>query len=351
MRRPLAGVRRRWPGRPRRSASTRSGSATTCSTAGTGARSAGRGRCGRCSPRSPRSPSGSSSGPLVACASFHPPGLIAKMAATVARGRAAGGSCSGSAPAGTRPSTAPSGCRTTTGSRASRSRSRSSGGLLAGERVTLDGRFWQADDLVVLPLPEQPIPLMIGSNGPRMLRATLPHVDRWNTWYDGYGNTVDGLRRAERVRKRAGGGRRPRSRVALPQHRGAGRARSGRRQATPLGHQKAERSGDTGWPRDPSCRAGGGRRRRGDPDPAPDRRGVYPGGRSSSSGTSRTGRAGLPYDDRLRRDVLGHDGAGADERLLADLDPGQHDRAAADSRAAADRRASRSAPCASRCAP
>jgi alkanesulfonate monooxygenase SsuD/methylene tetrahydromethanopterin reductase-like flavin-dependent oxidoreductase (luciferase family) len=34
---------------------------------------------------------------------------------------------------------------------------------------------------------------MIGSNGPRMLAATLPHVDRWNTWYDRYGNTVEGF--------------------------------------------------------------------------------------------------------------------------------------------------------------
>ena len=26
-----------------------------------------------------------------------------------------------------------------------------------------------------------------------MLRATLRYVDRWNTWYDGYGNTIDGF--------------------------------------------------------------------------------------------------------------------------------------------------------------
>jgi alkanesulfonate monooxygenase SsuD/methylene tetrahydromethanopterin reductase-like flavin-dependent oxidoreductase (luciferase family) len=34
---------------------------------------------------------------------------------------------------------------------------------------------------------------MIGSNGPRMLAATLSHVERWNTWYARYGNTVDGF--------------------------------------------------------------------------------------------------------------------------------------------------------------
>ena len=32
---------------------------------------------------------------------------------------------------------------------------------------------------------------MIGSNGPRMLALTLPHVDAWNTWYDWYGNSPD----------------------------------------------------------------------------------------------------------------------------------------------------------------
>jgi len=37
------------------------------------------------------------------------------------------------------------------------------------------------------------VPLMIGSNGPRMLAATLPHVDAWNTWYADYGNTPEGL--------------------------------------------------------------------------------------------------------------------------------------------------------------
>ena len=34
---------------------------------------------------------------------------------------------------------------------------------------------------------------MVGSNGPRMLAATLPHVDAWNTWYDGYGNSPEGF--------------------------------------------------------------------------------------------------------------------------------------------------------------
>jgi alkanesulfonate monooxygenase SsuD/methylene tetrahydromethanopterin reductase-like flavin-dependent oxidoreductase (luciferase family) len=33
--------------------------------------------------------------------------------------------------------------------------------------------------------------LMVGSNGPRMLGRTLPHVDAWNTWYENYGNSAE----------------------------------------------------------------------------------------------------------------------------------------------------------------
>jgi alkanesulfonate monooxygenase SsuD/methylene tetrahydromethanopterin reductase-like flavin-dependent oxidoreductase (luciferase family) len=131
-------------------------------------------------------------GPLVACASFHSPGLIAKMAATiqeVSGGRFVLGLGAGWNETEYRAFGLPYDHRVSRFEESFEIVRRA----LAGERVTLEGRFWQADDLVVLPLPEQPIPLMIGSNGPRMLAATLPHVDRWNTWYDRYGNTVDGF--------------------------------------------------------------------------------------------------------------------------------------------------------------
>ena len=32
-----------------------------------------------------------------------------------------------------------------------------------------------------------------GSTGERVLSATLPHVDVWNTWFDWYGNTAAGF--------------------------------------------------------------------------------------------------------------------------------------------------------------
>jgi alkanesulfonate monooxygenase SsuD/methylene tetrahydromethanopterin reductase-like flavin-dependent oxidoreductase (luciferase family) len=34
---------------------------------------------------------------------------------------------------------------------------------------------------------------MIGSNGPRMLRATMAHADSWNSWYNDFGNHPDGV--------------------------------------------------------------------------------------------------------------------------------------------------------------
>jgi alkanesulfonate monooxygenase SsuD/methylene tetrahydromethanopterin reductase-like flavin-dependent oxidoreductase (luciferase family) len=37
------------------------------------------------------------------------------------------------------------------------------------------------------------VPLMVGSNGPRVLGITLPHVDWWNTWWDDYGNSPEGF--------------------------------------------------------------------------------------------------------------------------------------------------------------
>jgi alkanesulfonate monooxygenase SsuD/methylene tetrahydromethanopterin reductase-like flavin-dependent oxidoreductase (luciferase family) len=72
--------------------------------------------------------------------------------------------------------------------------------LLAGERVTFEGRFERVEDAVVLPRPDVPVPLMVGSTGERVLRAALPHVAAWNIWYDWYGNTPEGFARAnERV--------------------------------------------------------------------------------------------------------------------------------------------------------
>jgi alkanesulfonate monooxygenase SsuD/methylene tetrahydromethanopterin reductase-like flavin-dependent oxidoreductase (luciferase family) len=131
-------------------------------------------------------------GPLVACAAFHPPGLIAKMAATVAEvsgGRFVLGLGAGWNEQEFRAFGLPYDHRV--------SRFEESFAivrqLLAGERATLTGRHWQAQDAVLIPAPTKRPRLMIGSNGPRMLRIALPHVDAWNTWYEDFGNSPEGF--------------------------------------------------------------------------------------------------------------------------------------------------------------
>jgi alkanesulfonate monooxygenase SsuD/methylene tetrahydromethanopterin reductase-like flavin-dependent oxidoreductase (luciferase family) len=131
-------------------------------------------------------------GPLVACASFHPPGLIAKMTATVAEiagGRFVLGLGAGWNETEYRAFGLPYDHRVSRFEESFEIVRR----MLAGERVTLAGRFWQADDVVLLPRPADRVSLMIGSSGERMLSIALPHVDWWNTWYAGYGNTVEGF--------------------------------------------------------------------------------------------------------------------------------------------------------------
>jgi probable F420-dependent oxidoreductase len=83
--------------------------------------------------------------------------------------------------------------------------------LLAGERVTFEGRFERVDDAVLLPRPDVPVPLMVGSTGERVLRTALAHADAWNIWYDWYGNTPEGFaRQNERVSQIVGeAGRQP----------------------------------------------------------------------------------------------------------------------------------------------
>jgi len=146
-------------------------------------------------------------GPLVACASFHPPGLIAKMAASVddiSGGRFVLGLGAGWNETEYRAFGLAYDHRVSRFEESFEIIRR----LVGGERVTLDGRFWSAEDLVLLPAPARRIPLMIGSNGPRMLSIALPHVDWWNTWYSDYGNGAEGFaelnRRISEAAERAG---------------------------------------------------------------------------------------------------------------------------------------------------
>ncbi len=103
-------------------------------------------------------------GPLVACASFHPPGLLAKMASTVdevSGGRLVLGLGAGWNETEYRAFGLPYDRRVSRFEEAFAIVRR----LLAGERVTLEGRHWQARDAVLLPRPARRVPLMVGSNG------------------------------------------------------------------------------------------------------------------------------------------------------------------------------------------
>lgn len=65
--------------------------------------------------------------------------------------------------------------------------------LLAEGSIDFDGTYYTLRDCELVP-PARPagIPLMIGSEGPRVLRATLPHVDSWNAWHAWYDNSLGG---------------------------------------------------------------------------------------------------------------------------------------------------------------
>jgi probable F420-dependent oxidoreductase len=131
-------------------------------------------------------------GPLVACLGFHQPAVLAKMAATVdevSGGRLVLGVGAGWNEVEFKAFGIPFGQRASRFEEAFTIIRR----LLAGERVTASGRFWEADDAVLLPRPSRRPPLMVGSTGRRVLGVALPHVDAWNTWYDWYGNTPEGF--------------------------------------------------------------------------------------------------------------------------------------------------------------
>ncbi|HEU0304773.1 MAG TPA: LLM class flavin-dependent oxidoreductase [Gaiellaceae bacterium] len=121
-------------------------------------------------------------GPLVACASFHPPGVLAKMAASVdeiSAGRLVLGLGAGSNLMDHSAFGLPQDRLVSRFEEAFEIVRR----LVAGERVTFGGRYFHVDEAVLLPPPARRIPLMAGTTGERMLGITLPHVDWWNTWY------------------------------------------------------------------------------------------------------------------------------------------------------------------------
>jgi probable F420-dependent oxidoreductase len=57
--------------------------------------------------------------------------------------------------------------------------------LLTKERTTFHGSFFALTDAPCDPKPvQQPLPILVGATGPRMLRITARHADEWNAWAD-----------------------------------------------------------------------------------------------------------------------------------------------------------------------
>lgn len=65
--------------------------------------------------------------------------------------------------------------------------------LLRDGAIDFEGTYYTARGAELIPRPRPDIPLMVGSNGPRMLRITMPHADMWNTWHTDFFNDPDRL--------------------------------------------------------------------------------------------------------------------------------------------------------------
>jgi alkanesulfonate monooxygenase SsuD/methylene tetrahydromethanopterin reductase-like flavin-dependent oxidoreductase (luciferase family) len=67
--------------------------------------------------------------------------------------------------------------------------------LLQDGAIDFDGVYHQARDCELVPRGPRPAgpPLMIGSNGPRMLRIAAPYVRAWNSWFSDIGNHPAGI--------------------------------------------------------------------------------------------------------------------------------------------------------------
>ena len=133
-------------------------------------------------------------GPLVACTNFHNPALLAKQAATIdeiSGGRLILGLGAGWNETDFRAFGFPFDHRVDRFEEAFTIIAT----LLRDGAIDLDGRFYQARDCELLPRGPRPAgpPIMIGSNGPRMLRIALPHAQAWNTWFADTDNRPAGV--------------------------------------------------------------------------------------------------------------------------------------------------------------
>lgn len=131
-------------------------------------------------------------GPLVAATSFHNPAMIAKKAATVddiSGGRLVLGLGAGWNRVEYEAFGFPFDSRVSRFEEAFVVVST----LIREGSIDFQGRFYTHRQMELLPRARADMPLLIGSNGPRMLRIAAPHVDLWNSWYTGFDNRPEGV--------------------------------------------------------------------------------------------------------------------------------------------------------------
>ena len=139
-------------------------------------------------------------GPLVACTAFHNPAVLAKQATTIdeiSGGRLILGLGAGWNETEFRAFGIPYDHRVDRFEEAYTIIRT----LLQEGEIDFDGTYYQARDCEILPRGPRPTgpPLMIGSNGPRMLRIAAPHVQAWNSWFADIGNRAEGIARLRDV--------------------------------------------------------------------------------------------------------------------------------------------------------
>jgi alkanesulfonate monooxygenase SsuD/methylene tetrahydromethanopterin reductase-like flavin-dependent oxidoreductase (luciferase family) len=127
--------------------------------------------------------------PLVACTAFHNPAIIAKKAATIdeiSNGRLILGLGAGWNLPDFQPFGFPFDHRVGRFEEAFTIIRT----LLADGEVDFHGEYYDLPHCILTPNGPRgkDLPLLVGSVGERMLRATLPYVDAWNVWFEDFEN-------------------------------------------------------------------------------------------------------------------------------------------------------------------
>lgn len=131
-------------------------------------------------------------GPLVAATSFHSPAMLAKMAGTVdeiSGGRLILGLGAGWNQTEYQAFGFPYDRRVARFAEAFTIIRT----LIREGSIDFSGEFYELREMELAPGARPDMPLLVGSNGPRMLEITAPYIDMWNTWHVWFGNQPQGL--------------------------------------------------------------------------------------------------------------------------------------------------------------